>query len=277
MPKDSFAELTSTLAADPGRRIDLARAALWLAADFRPDTTPEPWLAQLDALADEARPTVLRAWSDEARVRALNQFLFDEQGFKGNREQYEDPRNSLLPDVLERRIGIPISLSLVYLEVAGRLGLPTEGIGFPGHFLVRYRGRQDDQMIDPFRGTILGEEQLGALLREALGGAAVLGRAQIQPIRTRDFLVRLVANLKRHYTQARDLDSALQCSERLIQLLPDEPTEVRDRGLLYEALECWDAARSDLRHFLAVCPDDPSAAKVRGRLETLEGRESTLH
>ncbi|MDH3685990.1 MAG: tetratricopeptide repeat protein [Myxococcales bacterium] len=277
MPTDPFSELAQTLARDPRRRVDLARAALWLAADFRADTTPDPWLAQLDALADLARPTVLRAWSDEARVRALNQFLFDEQGFKGNREQYEDPRNSLLPDVLERRVGIPISLSLVYLEVAGRLGLPAEGIGFPGHFLVRYRGRQEDQMIDAFRGTVLDEPQLRGLLREALGEAAVLRRAEFQPIRSRDFLVRLVSNLKRHYAQARELDSALQCCERLIQLLPDEPGEVRDRGLLYEALECWDAARTDLRHFLAVCPDDPSAAKIRERLETLDGRESTLH
>lgn len=277
MPTDPFAELASTLVADPERRVDLARAALWLAADFRPEVTPEPWLAQLDALADEARPTVLRAWSDEARVRALNQFLFDEQGFHGNREQYEDPRNSLLPDVLERRIGIPISLSLVYLEVAGRLGLPAEGIGFPGHFLVRYRGRQGDHMIDAFRGTVLAEEQFSALLREALGNEAVLRRAQLQPIRTRDFLVRMVSNLKRHYTLAGELDSALQCCERLIQLLPDEPDEVRDRGLLYEALECWAAARADLRHFLAMCPEDPSAPKVRDRLDALEGRESTLH
>lgn len=277
MPTDPFSELAQTLARNPARRVDLARAALWLAADFRPDMTPDPWLAQLDALADLARPTVLRAWSDEARVRALNQFLFDEQGFKGNREQYEDPRNSLLPDVLERRVGIPISLSLVYLEVAGRLGLPAEGIGFPGHFLVRYRGRQEDQMIDAFRGTVLDEPQLRGLLREALGEAAVLRRAELQPIRSRDFLVRLVSNLKRHYAQARELDSALQCCERLIQLLPDEPGEVRDRGLLYEALECWDAARADLRHFLEVCPDDPSAAKIRERLETLDGRESTLH
>jgi regulator of sirC expression with transglutaminase-like and TPR domain len=277
VPTDPFAELASTLAADPGRRVDLARAALWLAADFRPNTTPEPWLAQLDALADEARPTVLRAWSDEARVRALNQFLFDEEGFQGNHEHYEDPLNSLLPDVLERRKGIPISLSLVYLEVAGRLGLPAEGIGFPGHFLVRYRGRQDDQMIDAFRGTVLSEAQLAALLREALGSAAVLRRAQLQPIRTRDFLVRMVSNLKRHYALAGELDSALQCCERLIQLLPEEPSEVRDRGLLYESLECWDAARTDLRHFLALCPEDPSAAKIRERLESLEGRESTVH
>ena len=277
MSDDPFAELAATLAADPGRRVDLARAALWLAADFRPETEPEPWLEQLDALAEEARPTVLRAWSDEARVRALNRFLFDERGFTGNREHYEDPRNSLLPDVLERRTGIPITLSLVYVEVSQRLGLPAEGIGFPGHFLVRYRGRQDDQMIDAFRGTVLAEEQLQALLREALGSAAVLRRAQLQPIRSRDFLVRLVSNLKRHYTLAGQLDSALQCCERLIQLLPEAPGEVRDRGLLYEALECWDAARADLGHFLALCPEDPSAEKVRQRLTALEGRESTLH
>jgi regulator of sirC expression with transglutaminase-like and TPR domain len=277
VPTDPFAELARTLADDPGRRVDLARATLWLAADFRSEITPEPWLARLEALAEAARPTVLRAWSDEARVRALNQFLFDEEGFHGDHEHYEDPRNSLLPDVLERRVGIPISLSLVYLEIAARLGLPAEGIGFPGHFLVRYRGRQDDQMIDAFRGTVLTEEQISALLREALGSAAVLRRAQLQPIRTRDFLVRWVSNLKHHYALAGELDSALQCCERLIQLLPDEPAEVRDRGLLYEALECWDAARTDLRHFLTLCPEDPSAAKIRERLDTLEGRESTLH
>jgi regulator of sirC expression with transglutaminase-like and TPR domain len=274
---DPFAELAAVLAADPEQRVDLGEAAIWLAADFRPDTTPEPWLAQLDALAEDARRSVQGAWSDEARVRALNQFLFEQQGFHGNQEHYEDPRNSLLPDVLERRTGIPISLSLVYLEIAGRLGLPAEGIGFPGHFLVRYRGRTEDHLVDAFRGTVLSEAQIAALLREALGNDAVFRRAQLQPISSRDFLVRLVSNLKRHFALARELSSALICCERLLQLRPDEAAEVRDRGLLYEALECWDAARTDLGQFLALRPDDPSAAKVRERLEALEGRESILH
>jgi regulator of sirC expression with transglutaminase-like and TPR domain len=273
---DPFAALAASLVRDPACRVNLAEAACWLAADFDPALDVPAQLLRLDDLADQARTGVQLAWSDEARVRALNRFLFEQEGFHGNTEHYEDPRNSLLPDVLERRTGLPITLSLVYLELGWRLGLPVEGVGFPGHFLVRYRGRED-LMVDSFHAKILDDEALTALLHQALGRDAVFRRAQLQPSDPSAFLVRLLSNLKRHQALAGDFGAALRCCERLLQLQPDDPLELRDRGLMYERLECWDAARSDLEHFLQLRPGDASAEAVRDRLQELSGRRSLLH
>jgi regulator of sirC expression with transglutaminase-like and TPR domain len=273
---DRLAVLAAALAEDPACSVDLAEAALLVAADLRPGVDAAAALARLDDLAEAARGPVLAAWSDTARIEALNRFLFDEQGFSGNEQEYEDPRNSLLHEVLERRTGIPITLSLVYLEVGRRLGLPVEGIGFPGHFLVRWRGKEDF-MIDVFHGRLLSDEALTALLREAVGREAVFSRAELRPITPHAFLVRLLSNLKRHLALAGEFGDALLCCERLLQLAPGDAEEIRDRGLIYEQLECWGAARADLARFLELAPQHPSAKHVRGRLEGMERRTTRLH
>jgi regulator of sirC expression with transglutaminase-like and TPR domain len=274
--EDRFAALAAALVADPAARVDLAEAANLVAADFRPGLDVARELARLDALAEAARGPVLSAWSDAARVAALNRFLFVEQGFHGNTERYEDPRNSLLPDVLDQRTGLPITLSLVYLAIGRRLGLPVEGIGFPGHFLVRWRGREDF-VIDAFHGEVLSDRALTARLREALGRDVVFSRSELAPITPRAFLVRLLSNLKRHAAQAGDFAGALTCCERLLQLQPDDPEELRDRGLVYERLECFAAARDDLERFLALAPGHPTAATVRAKLAELEGRRTVVN
>lgn len=273
---DRFATLAARLVVDPEASTDLGEAALLVAADFRPDLDAAACLAALDALAETARGPVLSAWSDTARIEALNHVLFVEERFTGNHDAYEDPRNSLLPDVLERRTGIPITLSLVYLEVARRLGLPVEGIGFPGHFLVRWRGKED-VLVDAFNGRVLSDEAAAALLREALGADAVWSRAELRPITPHAFLVRMLSNLKRHFALAREFESALTCCERLLQLAPGTPDEIRDRGLVYEQLECWSAARADLAQFLELAPKHPSAKHVRARLEEVEKHRTRLH
>jgi regulator of sirC expression with transglutaminase-like and TPR domain len=274
--QDRFAALAASLVEDPSRPVDLAEAALLVAADFRPGLDPAAWRARLDELAEAARGPVLSAWSDAARVAALNQFLFEQEGFEGNEDEYEDPRNSLLNEVLERRTGLPITLSLVYLEVGRRLGLPVEGIGFPGHFLVRWRGKEDF-VIDAFHGELIGDEALTTLLREALGRDAVFSRSELRAITPHAFLVRLLSNLKRHFALASEFASALQCCERLLQLAPGDAEEIRDRGLVYEQLECWSAARADLARFLDLAPGHPSAANVRARLADVAKRTVVLN
>jgi regulator of sirC expression with transglutaminase-like and TPR domain len=275
-PDDRFAALAAALAAEPEGRVDLAEAALLVAADFRPGLDVAACLARLDALADAARGPVLAAWSDAARVQAMNRFLFEQEGFAGNRDAYEDPRNSLLSEVLERRTGLPITLSLVYLEVGWRLGLPVEGIGFPGHFLVRWRGKEDF-VVDPFHGRVLTDEALARLMRDALGRDAVFSRSELRAITAHAFLLRLLSNLKRHHALAGDYAGALQCCERLLQLAPDDPEQLRDRGLVLEQLECWSAARADLARFLELAPDHPSAHDVRHRLGSIEPRTRLLN
>lgn len=273
---DPLADLFAALARDPERPVELAETALQIADDLRPGVDVAGCLAQLDALAEGAREPVLRAWSDAARVEALNHYLFEEQGFRGNEEEYEDPRNSLLHEVLARRTGIPITLSLVYLEVGRRLGLPVEGIGFPGHFLVRWRGKEDI-VIDAFHGCVLADTALAARLREAVGQHAVFSRAELRPITSHAFLVRLLSNLKRHLAMAGEFADALRCCERLLQLLPEDAEELRDRGLLYEQLECWAAAQADLSRFLELAPGHPSAKSVRARLAVVEHKTTRLH
>jgi len=273
---DRLATLFAELVRDPARPVDFAEAALWVAEDLRPGVDVAACLAQLDALAESARGPVLAAWSDSARIEALNRFLFEEQRFCGNEQEYEDPRNSLLHEVLERRTGIPITLSLVYLEVGRRLGLPVEGIGFPGHFLVRWRGKED-YVIDAFHGRLLSDEALSALLREAAGKTAVFSRAELRPITAHAFLVRLLSNLKRHLALAGEFADALRCCERLLQLAPGDAEELRDRGLVYEQLECWSAARADLARFLEIAPGHPSAKNVRARLAVVEHHTTRLN
>jgi regulator of sirC expression with transglutaminase-like and TPR domain len=275
-PDDRFAALARALAADPARPVDLAEAALLVASDHRPGLDVAAWLAKLDALAGAARGTVLAAWSDAARVDALNEFLFVREGFHGNTEEYEDPRNSLLDCVLERRTGLPITLALVYVEVGRRLGLPVEGIGFPSHFLVRWRGRED-VVIDPFNGRVLADRALAAMLRQALGQDVVFSRMELEAITPHAFLVRLLSNLKRHTALAGDFAATLLCCERLLQLQPDDPEEVRDRGLVYAELDCVGAARDDLARFLALAPGHPSTASVQARLQDLEARRVVLN
>jgi regulator of sirC expression with transglutaminase-like and TPR domain len=276
LPDDRFARIAASLVQDPTRDVDLAEAALLVAADLVPELDVAAQRERLDALAEAARDAVRAASSDAARVDALNHFLFEREGFAGNRDDYEDPRNSLLHEVLDRKRGLPITLSLVYLEVGRRLGLPVEGIGFPGHFIVRWRG-EDDFLIDAFSGRVLSDEALTTLLRDAVGDDAVFSRADLRPITPYGFLVRLLSNLKRHCALASDFASALSCCERLLQLAPDDPEELRDRGLIYEQLECWGAARADLARFLAIAPDHPSAATVRAKLEELAPRSHPLH
>jgi regulator of sirC expression with transglutaminase-like and TPR domain len=160
--------------------------------------------------------------------------------------------------------------------VGRRLGLPVEGIGFPSHFLVRFRGREDI-VIDAFNGRVLADQALSAMLRQALGQDVVFSRMELEPISAHAFLVRLVSNLKRHTALAGDFAATLRCCERLLELQPDDPEEVRDRGLVYAQLDCVDAARDDLARFLALAPGHPSAASVQARLQDLEGRRVVLN
>ena len=272
-PRDAFAEGLRT----PDDRIDLARSALLIAAEEYPALDVARYLARLDELAGEVAPRLSGARSASERVAVLNRFLFAEHKFAGNRKHYEDPRNSFLNEVLDRGEGIPITLSLVYLEVARRAGVEADGIGFPGHFLVKH-GRQDGIVVDPFFGTVLTREECQSRLAAVLGAGARLEPARhLRAATPREILVRLLGNLKVIYVRTADFGRALACCERILLVAPDSPLELRDRGLVYERLECFGAAMSDLERFLALAPDDESAAAVRDRLASLRPRLRQLH
>jgi regulator of sirC expression with transglutaminase-like and TPR domain len=261
----------------PASRIDLAECALLVAAEEYPDLDVTHYLGRLDSLAESVALRMAETRSDEERVATLNRHLFVDHGFAGNQEQYEDPRNSFLNDVLDRGRGIPITLSIVYVEVARRLGLPVEGVGFPGHFLAKYEGASPI-VIDPFFGRVLSEPQCAARLRAVMGHDAEWdSRVHLRPATPREILVRLLTNLKLLYVRREDYGRTLAASERILLITPDAPHELRDRGLLYEQLDCFAAASADFDRFLELAPDDSSAPAIRDRLASSRRRVGRLN
>jgi len=252
---------------------DLPLAALLLARLEYREIDPAPWLARLTRLGAIATARLERlgpAASVHDRIDALNRLLFEDEGFSGNTERYEDPRNSFLNDVLERRTGIPISLSVVYLDVARRAGLIVEGVNFPGHFLVRHRtgpaspDGPRDIIVDPFhQGAQLSEADCRQLLRRHLGEEAAFDRRLLAPAGKRQILARMLHNLKRLYVSMRSFPQARDAVELLLALDPHAPVELRDRGLLSYHLGDFPSALRDLEQYLRTVPRE-AAEKARG-------------
>jgi len=276
-PAPGARERFAALVAPGVQEIDLAEAALWIAAEEYPDLDVAAYLARLDALAEQAAPALRAAGNLAARIEALNRFLFQEQGFAGNREEYDDLRNSYLNEVLDRRRGIPITLSLVYVEVARRLGLRAFGISFPGHFLAKVVGGEET-VVDAFFGRVLSRRECQERLEAVVASPVELRpELHLRAATPRETLVRMLANLKHAGIRSGDTLRALGASERILLVEPGAVSELRERGLLYERLECYAAALADLRSFLERAPEDPSALGVRARILALEERVRGFH
>lgn len=271
MSQDPDPDLFAALARCDDAAIDLAGAALAIARDEYPDLDPDVCRARLDALARQAR---LRAGEAtvEGVLDALDHVLFEREGFRGNADAYYDPRNSYLNDVLQRRLGIPITLSVVYLEVGWRLGLDLVPVGFPGHFLVALRGPSPPLLIDPFHaGRRPGQEDLLGHLQSLVPAGearAMLPRA-LTAVPRREVIARMLRNLKSIHVARGDDARALRTCDRLVSLYPDAPGERLVRGQLYERVQAWRAAADDYGRFLELAPEAPEAAEVQRRLERI--------
>jgi regulator of sirC expression with transglutaminase-like and TPR domain len=263
-PRDARARFAA-LVRGPDEQLDLALGALLIAAEAEP-VDVELELRRLDELAALARPEVERAGADPvARVRALADSVYGALALRGNTEVYDDPRNSYLNEVLDRGLGLPITLAIVLVEVARRAGVALVGVGFPGHFLVR--SLESDLVLDPFDGARpLDERDLRALLARTTGGAVPFGRGLLAPAPPREVLARILRNLLGSFLARRDTASALAAVERLALIDRDQPELVRDRGLLRLAVGRLAPAARDLRRYLARCPEAPDAQAVRARL-----------
>lgn len=259
----------------PDDRIDLAEAALLIAREEYPELDVGAYLGRLDELAAVARLSVHPDSPAVEQIAQFNQFMFVERRFAGNRDNYYDPRNSYLNEVLDRRTGIPISLSLVYSEVAQRLDLPVYGVSFPGHFLVKYVGTPEI-IIDPFFGIVITQQECTQRLHGIYGPKARFEPRLLHPAGTREILVRMLSNLKQIYVDMADFDRALACVDRILLLQPDEPRELRDRGILYQRLECYAAALRDFERYLRLAPDDKAAELVREGLPDLRRQAAML-
>ncbi len=260
----------------PDEQIDLAEAALLIAKNANQDLDVGRYLARLDQLADALCARLPSPSADTERILALNRFLFDEQGFGPNLEDYYDLRNSFLNEVLERGVGIPISLSIVYMEVGRRIGLELRGVSFPGHFLVKCKLSEGTVILDPYgRGISLNLHDLQQRLRAARGGevSRAIVAGMLVSASKKEILGRMLRNLKAIYLERRDHDHALSVMEWLIALGPSDAAQVRERGLLYLQLECFRAALEDLQQYLSLAPGADDADEIRHRV--LELRQTT--
>jgi regulator of sirC expression with transglutaminase-like and TPR domain len=274
--------LADLLSAGEGR-YSLAEACLLIAADAYPGLDVNRYLAEIERIAARLRGRLAQGADGEERVVALNQYLFNELGFYGNADDYYDPRNSYLNEVIERRRGIPISLCILYMEVGRKIGLPLEGVSFPGHFLVRLSLRGSTLVLDPFSGgEPLSEQDLRKLLRRVIAGSGSAGLRSASDVAaelpldqfleaagSRQILARVLRNLKNIYREKDEPERQLQVINRMITVAPDAHGELRDRGVLYQKMEAFRAALKDLTDYLEREPEAPDADEVRTRVVEL--------
>jgi regulator of sirC expression with transglutaminase-like and TPR domain len=244
--------------------IPLAHGALLIAKEEYPDLEVAHYLEHLATLGRAAQSALREAENTVERVQTLSDFLFVRTGFAGNRDNYGDPRNSFLNDVLERRLGIPITLSVIYLEVGRRAGLNLFGVSFPSHFLVKAVDERGELIIDPFNGgAILGIDDIRDRLKEIYGRPVELQPALLKAVGARQILARMLRNLKNIYQSGADWPRALAALDRILVLEPRSAEEILERATIYERLECFGAALEDLQSFLTQAPDHPAADAAR--------------
>jgi regulator of sirC expression with transglutaminase-like and TPR domain len=262
------------IAAGPESDIDLVEAALLIAAHEYPGLDVAAYQSRMDRIALTLRDRLRRDIGPTEAILALNRYLFDELGFQGNALDYYDPRNSFLNEVLDRKLGIPITLALIYVEVGRRIGLALHGVSFPGHFLVKCPARNGVLVLDPYaRGASLSLDDLQQRLRALRGGAtppADIARHMLAAAGRKDILARMLRNLKSIYLERRDPARALSAADRVIALEPRAAEEYRDRAAIYLELECFRAALSDFRNYLMLRPRADDAAFVQRRVVELQ-------
>lgn len=253
------------LISQPEAHLPLAEAALCIAWEDQGMGAPEVALQQLDWLAEAVRSRIDQDTSPHDAVAALNSHLFETLGFRGNTWDYENPANSFLDQVLATRIGLPITLAVIYLEVGWRLGLPVAGVALPGHFLARYTQADVEIFIDPFhQGRLWSRAECEEQIVKVYGEVAPpLIETIMQPPSRRAILVRMLRNLKHTYMSWSDFAQALAAVERILLLTPDDAQEVRDRGLLRSRLGYLHRALEDLERYAALAPAAPDLPHIR--------------
>jgi regulator of sirC expression with transglutaminase-like and TPR domain len=271
VPTPSARSRFAALVSKPEPEVDLAEAALLIAAEEYPQLVPETYLRRLDLFAERVRDRSSNETAPVLVLQDVSRVLFEEEKFKGNSTDYYDPRNSFLNDVLDRRLGIPIALSIIYLETGWRLGLPLHGVNFPGHFLVRYNGEAVKLLVDPFQGGMVRfEDDSQDLLDHVYGGSIRMQPEFLREADRKDIIVRVLSNLKGIYLNRKDDVKALSAIERTLLVRPDSADEERDRGMVLTRLGRQAEAAVALRRYLELVPDAPDTTRVRMLLEQLD-------
>jgi regulator of sirC expression with transglutaminase-like and TPR domain len=263
-----FAEMMSR----EEEEIELAKAALLFAKVEYPDLDIDQYLRKMDLTAEKIKRRIRDNTDPKFLIREINKYIFEEEGFRGNEHDYYDPRNSFLNDVLDRKTGIPITLSVLYMEIGNRIGLPILGVGFPGHFVVKYSGVESEILIDAFnKGRILLEKDCQEMLNRVYGGGIKLQSDFLRTATKKQILDRMLHNLKGIYLNSKDYFKALSFVDMILLIAPDVMPELRDRGLLYYNLECFAQALSDLETYLRYAPKAEDAEAIRSHIPALKG------
>jgi regulator of sirC expression with transglutaminase-like and TPR domain len=273
-PSGSASERWARLVAARQDEISLAEGALLIAAEEYGDLDIAGYLQRIDAMGAVLRQRLREDISTSDALVALNRYVFEELGFSGNADDYYDPRNSYLNDVIERRLGIPITLSVLYIEIGRRIGLPLQGVSFPSHFLVTCALRDGTVVLDPYAGgASLGLEDLQERLRPLAKDIELderMLKTLLAPAAPRDVFARMLRNLRAIHETRGDNLKALAASDCILLLLRDAAEEYRHRAELHARLECFRAALSDWQRYLALEPHASDAARARARIAELE-------
>jgi regulator of sirC expression with transglutaminase-like and TPR domain len=271
-----LAEELAGLFEQPEETIDLGRAALLLARSEYPELNLDEQVGRLDELGRRAARSVDTEGPLPERVDALRAFLAEQCGFRGNAEDYYDPANSFLNRVLDRRTGIPISLSVVYMEVGRRVNLPLFGVGLPGHFLVKCQDHRSRIFLDPFHGGRITTPEVCRQIVETMHKRQIAFREDmLAAVEKRYIVLRMLHNLRGVYLEQRQLRKALAIEEMVLALHPDSAEDWKLRGLLHYQLGQSGLSRRDLERYLALRPLGPDAEQVRELIQDLK-RASAL-
>jgi regulator of sirC expression with transglutaminase-like and TPR domain len=269
-----FADIVSRHESD----INLAEAALVIAAEEYPRLDIALYLEKLENFGNRVRERVETAATTADLVESLNAVLFDELGFQGNRENYYDPRNSFLNEVIDRRTGIPITLSVVYIDVARQIGFSIHGIGLPGHFIVGHFNPVEDFFIDVFNGgRLLTENALADLVSGMSGGRTQFNSTHLMPVTKKQILTRMLSNLLGIYAGSQDYRRAIASIERILLLMPDSLPHIRDYGLLLAHIEKNGSAIEQLEKYLRRLPDTEDAETIKEQIKKLKQAQARLN
>lgn len=252
------------------RQINLAAAALYIAQEDYWDLDPAQYFERLDEMAAEVRSRLPKGRYPLKVIEVINQYLFEELKFSGNSQHYYDPENSYLNCVLDRRLGIPITLSLVYLEIAARIQFPMVGVGMPGHFLIRPAVDEMEVFVDPFRqGEVMFLADCEDRFYRQYGAGAKWRDEFLSAVPPKAFLARMLMNLKMAYLSVEAFESAVATLDKLLILMPGQPQQVRDRGLLHYELKNYALAQQDLAGYLRSHPQAPDQHNIQKILDRI--------
>jgi regulator of sirC expression with transglutaminase-like and TPR domain len=254
----------------PDAAIPLAETALMIACEEYPQLELNPYLDLLDQIAKTVQERRSGSEKPLETVEKINRVLFETYAFRGNADHYYDPRNSFFNDVLDRRVGIPITLSTVYIEVARRLNFPIAGVGMPGHFLVKYWHHNEEFFLDPYnRGDILTREDCHERLKERYGDTVEFSDRLLARTTNRQILWRMLSNLKDIYAKGHALDKCLSIVDMMMLIDAEDPVQFRDRGLLRMQLRQFLGAGRDLEHYLKHAPDAEDREEIEQHVKEL--------